>query len=62
MSKNNVPDGVRMKIGELSDEGYGLEMPDVRSNWQGRAKNRRVEIYITANEDMVKAIEAGTLK
>ena len=29
---------------------------------EGRAKNRRVEIYITANEDMVKAVEAGTLK
>lgn len=29
---------------------------------EGRAQNRRVEIYITANEDMIKQAEAGTLK
>lgn len=29
---------------------------------EGRAQNRRVEIYITANEQMVKAAEAGTLQ
>lgn len=28
----------------------------------GRAQNRRVEIYVLANEDMVKKAEAGTLK
>lgn len=29
---------------------------------EGRAQNRRVEIYITANEQMIKEAEAGTLK
>ena len=28
----------------------------------GRAQNRRVEIYITANEEMIRQAEAGTLK
>lgn len=29
---------------------------------EGRAKNRRVEVYISANENMIKAAENGTLK
>ena len=29
---------------------------------EGRAKNRRVEIYITANAEMIRQAEAGTLK
>ena len=29
---------------------------------EGRAENRRVEIYIYANEEMIKQAEAGTLK
>lgn len=29
---------------------------------EGRAQNRRVEIYITANEAMIKAAQEGTLK
>ncbi len=29
---------------------------------EGRAQNRRVDIYITANEKMIKEAEAGTLK
>lgn len=28
----------------------------------GRAQNRRVEIYISANEEMIRQAEAGTLK
>jgi hypothetical protein len=28
----------------------------------GRAQNRRVEVYITANQTMVDAANAGTLK
>ena len=32
------------------------------STAEGRAQNRRVEIYITANEDMVKKANDGTLK
>ena len=29
---------------------------------EGRAQNRRVEVYITANENMIRQAEAGTLK
>ena len=29
---------------------------------EGRALNRRVEIYITANQEMIRQAEAGTLK
>ena len=29
---------------------------------EGRAQNRRVEVYITANEQMIKQAEAGTLQ
>ena len=32
------------------------------STAEGRAQNRRVEVYITANEEMVKKAAAGTLK
>lgn len=43
----------------------GIPMADyVASNDTpaGRAQNRRVEVYITANSDMIKKAEAGTLK
>lgn len=43
----------------------GIPMADyVASNDTpaGRAQNRRVEIYITANQNMIKQAEAGTLK
>lgn len=43
---------------------YGVPMADyVASNDtpEGRAMNRRVEIYITASQDMIKQAESGTL-
>lgn len=43
----------------------GIPMADyVASNdtEAGRAQNRRVEVYITANQEMIRQAEAGTLQ
>lgn len=51
-------------IAPLRLTSEGIPMADyVASNEtaEGRAQNRRVEIYITANEDMIKKAEDGTL-
>lgn len=47
----------------IVSEGKSFNEP-VASNdtAEGRAQNRRVEVYISANADMVKAAEEGTLK
>jgi len=47
----------------LYSQGKSYDMP-VASNdtEEGRAQNRRVEIYVTATADMIAAAEAGTLK
>ena len=38
-----------------------IHLGDAREK-EGRAENRRVEIFISANEEMIKAAEEGTLK
>lgn len=46
----------------ITKEGKAYNEPVAdNSTAEGRAKNRRVEVYITANENMVKAAENGTL-
>lgn len=46
----------------LTTEGLAFDQPVAdNSTAEGRAQNRRVEIYITANADMIKKAESGQL-
>ena len=47
----------------ITSEGKSFDLP-VASNdtAEGQAANRRVEVYVTASEAMIKAAEEGTLK
>ncbi len=47
----------------ITTEGKSYSMPVAsNSTAEGRAQNRRVEIYITANETMIEKAENGTLE
>lgn len=47
----------------ITTEGLAFDQPVAdNSTAAGRAQNRRVEVYITANSNMIKQAEAGTLK
>jgi outer membrane protein OmpA-like peptidoglycan-associated protein len=53
--------GIEMK--RMTTEGKAWDMPVAdNSTIEGRAMNRRVEIYITANETMIKEAEQGNIK
>ena len=46
----------------MTTEGKSYSMPVAdNSTKEGRAQNRRVEIYITANKAMIEKAENGTL-
>ena len=47
----------------LTSRGLAYDYPVASNDTEvGRAQTRRVEIYITANEDMIKAAQDGTLQ
>ncbi len=47
----------------MVSDGYDYQFPVASNDTpEGRAQNRRVEIYISANEDMIQAAENGTLQ
>lgn len=47
----------------MTSEGLAYDYPVASNDTEaGRAQNRRVEVYITANQDMINAAEAGTLQ
>ena len=59
----NYLTGAGVPKARLSSRGLAYDYPVASNDTEaGRAQNRRVEIYITANEEMIKAAQDGTLK
>lgn len=51
-----------IKASRIHSEGKSFNNPVADNDTaEGRAKNRRVEVYVTANENMIKAAENGNL-
>ena len=51
-----------IKASRIHSEGKSFNNPVADNDTaEGRAKNRRVEMYVTANENMIKAAENGNL-
>jgi outer membrane protein OmpA-like peptidoglycan-associated protein len=47
----------------MTADGYAYDFPVASNDTEaGRAQNRRVEVYISANEAMIQAAENGTLQ
>ncbi|MBR3386769.1 MAG: OmpA family protein [Bacteroidales bacterium] len=60
---SNYLQGKGISKDRIIAEGHSYNDPVAdNSTAEGRAQNRRVEIYISANENMIKAAENGTLQ
>ena len=60
---SNYLQGKGIAKSRIVAEGHSFNDPVAdNSTAEGRAQNRRVEIYISANENMIKAAENGTLQ
>ena len=62
-SVSSYLEGLGIAKARITSEGKSYDLP-IASNEtaEGRTLNRRVEVYVTANEAMIKAAEEGTLK
>jgi outer membrane protein OmpA-like peptidoglycan-associated protein len=59
----NFLTGQGLSSSRFTTEGLAFDVPVAdNSTAAGRAQNRRVEIYISANEEMIRQAEAGTLQ
>jgi outer membrane protein OmpA-like peptidoglycan-associated protein len=62
-SVSNFLSGQGIASNRLTTQGFAFDVPIAdNSTADGRAKNRRVEIYISANTEMIRQAEAGTLR
>lgn len=54
--------GQGVEAGRITTQGMAFDQPVAdNSTPQGRAQNRRVEVYISANQEMIKKAESGNL-
>lgn len=62
-SVENFMVGQGLPVGRFTANGLAYDVPVAdNSTTQGRAQNRRVEIFLTASPKMIQAAEAGTLQ
>jgi len=55
--------GQGIAANRLTTQGLAFDVPVAdNATAEGRAKNRRVEVFISANSEMIKQAEAGTLQ
>lgn len=59
---SNYLNSLQIAGSRLSTEGLAYDFPVASNNTEaGRAENRRVEVYIYANQEMIRKAEAGNL-
>lgn len=62
-SVKNYIVGKGIELGRITTEGLAFDQPVAdNSTAAGRAQNRRVEVYISANEEMIEKAESGNLE